>query len=76
MHLDATAGALDGGQWRFETQRLRSGGTAILGWASFDVRTANFLIRAIVDADAALGPGLNAATILMMSRALRIRVAR
>jgi hypothetical protein len=76
IELDATGGAMDGGRWRFATQRLASGATAVLGWARFDVGSANFLLQAIVDADAGFRPGLSAATEIMMARALRIRVRR
>ena len=74
IHLDATSGALDGGQWRFVTQPLSGAATGVLGWAEFDVGSANFLLRAIVDADTSLRPGLSAATEVMMVRALRIRL--
>lgn len=74
IELDATGGAMEGGRWRFVTERLRSGATAVLGWAHFDVGSANFLLRAIVDADPAFQPGLSAATEIMMARALRIRL--
>ena len=50
--------------------------TGVVGWATFDVGDTNFLLRAIVDADSALRPGLNAAAEVMMARALRIRVNR
>lgn len=76
IHLDATGGALNDGRWRFVTQRLPGGATGVLGWAAFDVGSANFLLRAIVEADASLRPGLSAATELMMARALRIRLMR
>ncbi len=76
IHLDATSGAFAGGRWRFATQALGPASTGVIGWASFDVADANFLLRAIVDADAALRPGLSAATEIMMSRALRIRLSR
>jgi hypothetical protein len=76
VRLDATQGALSGGRWRFESYRLPARGTAVLGWAHFDVADANFMLRAIVDADAAFRPGLAAAMDIMMVRALRIRLRR
>lgn len=76
IHLDAVGGAMNGGAWRFRTRTLPTGATAVVGWARFDVGTANFLLRAIVDADASLRPGLSAATEIMMARALRIRLER
>jgi hypothetical protein len=76
IHLDAIGGAMNGGAWRFATRPLPGGATAVTGWASFDVGSANFLLRAIVDADASLRPGLSAATEVMMARALRIRLER
>lgn len=74
--LDAVGGALSGGSWRFITRPLASGATAVVAWARFDVGSANFLLRAVVDADASLRPGLSAATEVMMARALRIRLDR
>ena len=74
IHLDATSGALDGGHWRFVTQPLGGAATGVLGWAEFDVGSANFLLRAVVEADTSLRPGLSAATEVMMVRALRIRL--
>lgn len=74
VELEATGGALEGGRWQFETTRLPSGATGVLGWASFDVGTASFLLRAIVDADESFRTGLSAATQIMFARALRIRL--
>lgn len=74
IELDAISGAMDGGRWRFVTQPLAGSATGVLGWAAFDVRSANFLLRALCEADASLGPGLSAATELMMARALRLRL--
>ncbi|MEC7525179.1 MAG: SRPBCC family protein [Myxococcota bacterium] len=76
VELEATDGALAGGRWEFETTRLPSGATGVIGWASFDVGTANFLLRAIVDADESFRTGLTAATQIMFARALRIRLRR
>ncbi len=76
IDLDAVSGAMAGGHWRFVTQPLSGNATGVLGWASFDVGTANFLLRAIVEADAGFRPGLSAATEIMMARALRIRLTR
>jgi hypothetical protein len=76
VHLDAVSGAMSGGGWRFSTRVLPSGATAVTGWARFDVSGANFLLRAIVDADASFQPGLSAATEVMMARALRARLDR
>jgi hypothetical protein len=76
IHLDATGGAMRGGRWRFETRPARGHATTVLGWASFEVADANFLLRAIADADAGFRPGLSAATEVMMARALRIRLMR
>lgn len=76
IHLDAVGGAMNGGTWRFATRPLPGGATAVTGWATFDVGSANFLLRAIIDADASLRPGLSAATEVMMARALRIRLDR
>lgn len=74
IDLDATSGAMSGGRWRFVTQPLAGNATGVLGWASFEVGSANFLLRALCEADASLGPGLSAATELMMARALRLRL--
>lgn len=74
IELDAVEGALDGGRWRFETTSLPSGATGVFGWARFEVASANFLLRAVVEADRGLRAGLSAATEVMMARALRIRL--
>lgn len=74
IELEATSGALAGGQWRFNTYAMGPSATVVYGWARFDVAGANFLLRAICDADAAFRPGLSAATEIMMARALRIRL--
>ncbi len=76
IELDATGGAMNGGRWRFETRRLPSGATGVLGWASFDVSEGNFLLAAIMDADRSFAAGLSASTEVMMARAVRIRVDR
>src|SRR5690606_37396787 len=46
IDLDAVSGAMDGGRWRFVTQPLGAA-TGVLGWARFDVASANFLLRAL-----------------------------
>lgn len=74
VELDALEGAMQGGRWRFDTMELPSHATGVLGWARFEVADANFLLRAIVDADAGFRAGLSAATEVMMARALRIRL--
>lgn len=74
IELAALEGAMQGGVWRFATSRLPSGATAVMGWARFEVADANFLLRAIVDADPGFRAGLSAATLVMMARALRIRL--
>ncbi len=74
IDLSAISGAMDGGRWRFVTQPAPQGATSVLGWATFDVGSANFLLRAMCDADPSLGPGLSAATEIMMARALRLRL--
>jgi len=76
IELEATGGAMSGGQWRFETGRLPSGATSVMGWASFDVSDSNFLLRAIDDADPSFSIGLSASTEVMMARAVRIRLHR
>jgi len=74
IELQALEGAMHGGRWRFDTERLPSGATGVVGWARFEVADANFLLRAIVDADRGFRAGLSAATEVMMARALRIRL--
>ena len=76
LELDATEGSMRGGRWRFETSRLPSGATAVLGWAHFDVAEGNFVLRAICDADPTFHVGLGASTEIMMARAVRIRIDR
>lgn len=74
IELEGLEGAMQGGVWRFVTSALPSGATGVLGWARFEVADANFLLRAIIDADRGFRAGLSAATLVMMARALRIRL--
>lgn len=76
LELDATEGSMRGGQWRFETARMPSGATIVLGWAHFDVAEGNFVLRAICEADPTFHVGLGASTEIMMARAVRIRIDR
>lgn len=76
VEMEALEGAMDGGQWIFETGALPSRATYVLGWADFDVGDANFLLRAMLDADEGFRAGLSSAAVLMLARAMRLRVAR
>jgi hypothetical protein len=76
IDLNATDGAMEGGRFCFETQALDARTTLALGYARFDVADANFLLRAVADADPGFRPGLSAATVVMMARALRNRLER
>ncbi len=76
VELEALEGAMDGGRWLFETGMLPSRATYVLGWAEFDVGDANFLLRAMLDADESFRGGLSSAAVVMLARALRNRVNR
>jgi hypothetical protein len=71
--VDAVDGALEGGQWNFETAELTREITMISGWASFDLRNSSWFLRALTDADPYLGHGMSAASQVMLMRALRSR---
>ncbi|MGE0791001.1 MAG: SRPBCC family protein [Sandaracinaceae bacterium] len=74
VELEALEGAMSGGRWQFETGVLPSHATYVLGWAEFDVGDANFLVRAIVDADESFRGGMSSAAVVMLARALRVRL--
>ncbi len=76
VEIDATGGALEGGQWRFDTEVYPWGEAAVIGWASFDPASASWLIRAIVQGDAEFGSGLEAGSEIMVLRAIRSRAWR
>lgn len=69
--IEATDGALQGGEWRFETRALSKHATMVSGWASFDVTRSTWLVRALASADPYLGHGMTAASEVMLVRALR-----
>lgn len=71
LAIDATGGALEGGEWRFETKAVSKRATMVSGWASFDLRRSTWLVRALADADPYLGHGMTAASEVMLVRALR-----
>jgi hypothetical protein len=69
----AIDGALSGGRWNFEPQKLTPEVTMMAGWASFDLRTASWFMRSLADADPYLGHGMSAASQVMLMRAIRSR---
>ncbi|MGD8858698.1 MAG: SRPBCC family protein [Myxococcales bacterium] len=74
--IEATDGALQGGRWHFETAAVRKGVTMIAGWARFDLRNSNWLLRSLLGADPYLGHGMTAASEVMLVRALRSRTRK
>lgn len=48
----------------------------VVGWADFDLRKTNWLLRQVVDSDPYLGHGLTAASEVMLMRALRSRTRK
>jgi hypothetical protein len=75
VHIAATDGALHGGTWRFLAQPLGKHATLVTGFARFDIRDTNWLLRQLVDADPYLGHGMAAASEVMLVRALRSRAS-
>jgi hypothetical protein len=73
VSVQATQGAMEGGQWRFETQAIGPHVTMVSSWAQFDITNTNFLVRAITDTDPYLGHGITAASQIMLVRAIRTR---
>lgn len=71
LSIEATEGALEGGEWRFEARAVSKRATMVSGWASFDLRRSTWLVRALADADPYLGHGMTAASEVMLVRALR-----
>jgi hypothetical protein len=71
--VEALDGALRGGNWRFETTQLGKHATLIASWARFDIRSTNWFVRNLADADPFLGHGMSAASQIMLVRALRSR---
>ena len=71
--IQATEGALLGGQWRFEARALAKEATMVSGWASFDLTRSTWLLKALAEADPYLGHGMTAASEVMLVRALRSR---
>ena len=71
--VDAIDGALTGGRWNFEPEKVTPEITMMAGWASFDLRTASWFMRQLADADPYLGHGMSAASQIMLMRAIRSR---
>lgn len=71
--IDATQGALAGGQWAFDAQPINPHSTLVSAWARFDVEKTNFVVRAITAGDPFLAHGITAASQVMLVRALRTR---
>lgn len=80
IKIAAVDGALKGGRWQVEAVALPSPATRsqtlVSSRATFDIRRTNFVVRALVDADAYLGQGITAASQVMLLRALRSRVRK
>lgn len=73
VSIMATDGALQGGQWHFRTEPRGHRRSVVLSWARFDLRRTSFWLRQLVDADPQLGHGIEAASEVMLMRALRTR---
>ncbi|MDH5676160.1 MAG: hypothetical protein OEZ06_28835 [Myxococcales bacterium] len=76
VSIKATDGALEGGQWNFETLPLGQHATLLTGWARFDLRRSNWLLKSLLSADAHVGHGMTAASEVMLVRAVRSRVRK
>jgi carbon monoxide dehydrogenase subunit G len=74
--VEAIEGALRGGRWHFETQRLSDGATLLANWASFDVRDSTWFVRKLAESDPYLGHGMTAAGEVMLVRALRTQAGK
>ena len=72
--IDAIGGALNGGEWRFETVDLPWGEATVIGLSRFDPTDASWLIRLLVQGNRDFGYGITAGTQVMVMRALRTRV--
>lgn len=75
VSVQAIDGALTGGRWHFETQPVGQW-TLVSSWADFDLRDSNFVLKRIVTADRYLPHGMNAASEVMLLRALRSRTRK
>jgi len=76
LRVDATQGALQGGQWTFEALPLAQDATLVSGWARFDLAKSTWLLEKLVKADPFLGQGMTGAAELMLLRAVRARASR
>jgi carbon monoxide dehydrogenase subunit G len=76
LAIDATAGALHGGSWRFELAPFGKHATFVTGWARFDFKKSTWLLEKMVSADAYVGHGMSAASEVMLVRALRSRATK
>jgi hypothetical protein len=76
VNVEAVAGALSGGNWRFETTALGKEATSIASWARFDIETTSWFVRNLAQSDPFLGHGMSAASQVMLLRALRSRTAK
>lgn len=74
ISLDALSGNLVPGHWRFETPEYSWGEAAVVGWGHFDPATASWLLRGVVEGDRDFGHGIEAASLLMVVRAIRSRL--
>jgi len=74
--VDAIAGALRGGRWRFGVNALGKHETLVTGWASFSFSESTWFLEQMLTADAYLGHGMTAASELMMMRSLRSLASR
>lgn len=75
ISVRAIGGALSGGRWHFRTEPVGQW-TMVSSWADFDLRDSNWVLRRIVGADRYLGHGMNAASEVMLLRALRSRARK
>ena len=74
VHVEGRQGALDEGDWYFDTHVYPWGDTVLVGWARFDVRDTARMVRGLVEDQPDIGLGLTMATQVMVVRSLRNRV--
>lgn len=71
--VEAIDGALQGGEWHFETPTYDWGEVCVVGWGRFDPADTNWLMRMLVNGTPTFGHGIQAGTELMVLRAIRSR---
>lgn len=70
--VDAIAGALSGGRWRFAIHMM-GGDSVVVGWAQFDPGKTSWLLKRLVEGIPYFREGLSAASEVMVIRSIRDR---